>query len=207
MPKFTPPNTWRTYTLPLLRIVSGFLLSLHGLTLILGFFSTPDHPAKPAALFTLIWFAGILQLVGGLLLTLGLFTRPVAFILSGIWRLPIFWPMRPKVFGQFSTAVNWPLSILSCSFTWPRSNRAHSAWTASLLKRIGPARPREGERVPRLSEMPRQWPNGCWSMRISESRHSSSRATLIWRKRIEWRSYFSHCSRFPETRKLRPRDA
>lgn len=101
MPKFTPPNAWRTYTLPLLRIVSGFLLSLHGLTLIFGFFSTPDHPAKRAALFTLIWFAGILQLAGGLSLTLGLFTRPVAFVLSGHLAVAYFLAHAPKGF--------WPI--------------------------------------------------------------------------------------------------
>jgi putative oxidoreductase len=101
MPKFAPSTNWSTYTLSLLRIVAGFLLSLHGLTLIFGFFSTPSHPAKPAALFTLIWFAGILQLLGGPLLTLGLFTRPVAFLLSGHLAFAYFLAHAPKGF--------WPI--------------------------------------------------------------------------------------------------
>jgi putative oxidoreductase len=101
MPKFAPSTNWSTYTLSALRVVAGFLLSLHGLTLIFSFFGTPSHPAKPAALFTLIWFAGVLQLVGGPLLALGLFTRPVAFILSGHLAFAYFLAHAPKGF--------WPI--------------------------------------------------------------------------------------------------
>ena len=98
MPKFPSSPNWSLYSLSLLRIVAGFLLSLHGLTLIFGFFNAPGHPAKPAAALTLIWFAGILQLVGGPLLALGLFTRPVAFILSGHLAFAYFLAHAPKGF-------------------------------------------------------------------------------------------------------------
>jgi putative oxidoreductase len=43
---------------------------------------SPDGMALPA-MFSLPWFAGVLELVGGALLIVGLFTRPVAFLLSG----------------------------------------------------------------------------------------------------------------------------
>lgn len=98
MSKFTPSTQWANYPLSLLRIVAGFLLSLHGLTLLFGFFNAPGHPAKPAAVFTLIWFAGILQLVGGSLLVLGLFTRPVAFVLSGHLAFAYLLAHAPKGF-------------------------------------------------------------------------------------------------------------
>jgi putative oxidoreductase len=101
MANITFPSNLSAYTLSLLRLVAGFLLSLHGLTLLFGFFNTPGHPAKPAALFTLIWFAGILQIVGGPLLALGLFTRPVAFILSGHLAFAYFLAHAPKGF--------WPI--------------------------------------------------------------------------------------------------
>jgi putative oxidoreductase len=90
MSKFAPSTNWSSYAVSLLRIAAGFLLSLHGLSHIFGFFNTSSHPAKPAALFTLVWFAGILELVGGPLLALGLFTRPVAFILSGLLAFAYF---------------------------------------------------------------------------------------------------------------------
>jgi len=98
MSKLTNPTQWSTYALTALRIVAGFLLSLHGLTLIFGLFATPGHPSKPAVAFTLLWFAGILQLVGGPLLILGLFTRPAAFILSGHLAFAYFLAHAPKGF-------------------------------------------------------------------------------------------------------------
>lgn len=101
MSKFAPSSSWSVYTLSLLRIVAGFLLSLHGFTLIFGFFSTSGHPAHPASVLTLIWFAGILQLIGGPLLALGLFTRQVAFILSGHLAFAYFLAHAPKGF--------WPI--------------------------------------------------------------------------------------------------
>ena len=67
--------------LSVLRIVAALIFLAHGTQKILGF------PAAPAsglpAMMTLSWTAGVLELVGGLLLLAGLFTRPVAFILAG----------------------------------------------------------------------------------------------------------------------------
>jgi len=65
--------------LNLLRIVAGFLFWQHGVEKLFGFFQTD----APVEFFTLMGLAGILEVVGGTLLVLGLFTRPVAFILSG----------------------------------------------------------------------------------------------------------------------------
>ena len=67
--------------LSVLRIVSAYLLLQHGSAKLLGF----PHVAyfDNLALFSLIGVAGILELVGGMLLLLGLYTRPVAFVLSG----------------------------------------------------------------------------------------------------------------------------
>ncbi len=65
-------------TLSLLRIAVGFAFFLHGLGKIFGFFG-----GDPVELLTRSGLAGSLELVGGALIILGLFTRPVAFILSG----------------------------------------------------------------------------------------------------------------------------
>lgn len=71
---------WAPRLLGLLRIVAAILFIEHGSQKLLGF--PPPTQGMPEA-FTLLWFAGILELVGGLLLLIGLFTRPVAFLLSG----------------------------------------------------------------------------------------------------------------------------
>jgi putative oxidoreductase len=66
--------------LSLLRIVSALIFLLHGSSKILGFPAT-DMGAPPVG--SLFWVGGLLELIGGLLLLVGLFSRPVAFILSG----------------------------------------------------------------------------------------------------------------------------
>lgn len=74
-------NTWTPRAQALLRIVAAYMFLLHASAKL---FHVPhvayfDH----LQLFSLIGFAGMLELVGGLLLLIGLFTRPVAFLLSG----------------------------------------------------------------------------------------------------------------------------
>jgi putative oxidoreductase len=93
--------TWRPRLLSVLRIVVGFLFMMHGVQKL---FNYPPGPAGffPAPLFSLIGFAGILELGGGLLILLGLFTRPVAFILSGMMAVAYF-------MGHASNGF-WPLA-------------------------------------------------------------------------------------------------
>ncbi|MEO8536940.1 MAG: DoxX family protein, partial [Betaproteobacteria bacterium] len=76
----TLSTVWVPRVLALLRIASGFLFMSHGLQKILGF---PVPMADPVALLSVSGVAGIMELVGGALLLVGLFTRPVAFLLSG----------------------------------------------------------------------------------------------------------------------------
>ena len=64
----------------LLRIVAGLLFMLHGTSKLFGF---PPFPGELPAMGSLMWVGALLEAVGGLLVLLGLFTRPVAFILSG----------------------------------------------------------------------------------------------------------------------------
>ena len=65
--------------LSVLRIVAGLLFFAHGTQKLLGFPASEFSPE----FMSLPWIAGALELVGGPLLILGLFTRPVAFVLSG----------------------------------------------------------------------------------------------------------------------------
>ena len=73
--------TWLPRAVAVLRIVSGYMLLQHGTAKLLHF----PHVAMFDTLqpLSLLGFAGMLELVGGTLLVLGWFTRPVAFVLSG----------------------------------------------------------------------------------------------------------------------------
>lgn len=72
---------WAPRMLSVLRIVAALLFMGHGVQKLFGFPAPPSF-GMPAPL-TLIWDAAILEFVGGLLLLFGVFTRPVAFVLSG----------------------------------------------------------------------------------------------------------------------------
>lgn len=71
---------WSPRLLGLLRIVTASLFMEHGAQKLLGF--PPSDHGSPEFL-TLLWFAGVLELVGGFFVLIGWFTRPVAFLLSG----------------------------------------------------------------------------------------------------------------------------
>ena len=66
--------------LSLLRIVTAILFVQHGTSKVLGF---PPFPMGAPPVGSLFWVAGVIEIIGGVLLIIGLFSRPVAFVLSG----------------------------------------------------------------------------------------------------------------------------
>ncbi len=92
-------SKWGPRLLSVLRIVAGFLLMQHGMQKLLGL--PAPMPTGTVPLLSLFGFVGVLELGGGLLLLLGLFTRPVAFILSGLMAAAYFMAHAPQGF--------WPL--------------------------------------------------------------------------------------------------
>jgi putative oxidoreductase len=94
--------------LSLMRIVFAVTFFAHGTQKILGF---PASAMNPPPL-SLPWTAGILELVGGALLILGLFTRPVAFVLSGLMAFAYFLAHAPK--GFFPALNGGDAAILFC---------------------------------------------------------------------------------------------
>lgn len=70
-----------------LRIVSGLMFLQHGTQKV---FSFPAPARGPFELMTQIGIGGVLELIGGVLLILGLFTRPVAFLMSGMMAVAYF---------------------------------------------------------------------------------------------------------------------
>lgn len=87
------------YLLGVLRIVTAFLFLAHGSQKLFDF-PAPFSMGEVAP-FSLIWFAAVLEFFGGLLVLIGLFTRPVAFILSGLMAFAYFMAHAPQGF--------WPL--------------------------------------------------------------------------------------------------
>ena len=73
-------TVWAPRMLSVLRIVTALIFMAHGSQKLFGF-PASDTPMPPA--FSFFWIGGVLEFVGGLLVLLGLFTRPAAFVLAG----------------------------------------------------------------------------------------------------------------------------
>jgi putative oxidoreductase len=101
--KYTPEM------LSVVRIVVALLFLEHGTAKLLGF---PPSPHGEPAFMTLMWIQGLIELVGGALLGLGLFTRPVAFILSGDMAVAYFMAHASKNF--FPMLNGGDAAILYC---------------------------------------------------------------------------------------------
>ena len=72
----------------ILRIVAALMFMQHGLQKHFAFPAASEHGAPPAG--SQLWIGGWIELIGGILLLLGLFTRPVAFLLSGTMAVAYF---------------------------------------------------------------------------------------------------------------------
>jgi len=117
----------RSYTpqlLSVLRIMSGLPLWQHGTG---KYLSMPIGPMNNASPMTMRGAAGVLELIGGPLLILGLFTRPTAFILSGLTAVACFYAHAPD--GFFPILNGGALAALDC-FLFLFLAAAHGAWTA-----------------------------------------------------------------------------
>ncbi len=89
-------TAWAPKLLSVLRIILGFLLIPHGLQKLFGLLG-----GKQMELMSLMGLAGVIELFGGILILVGLFTRPVAFVVSGFAAFAYFMAHAPQGF--------WPL--------------------------------------------------------------------------------------------------
>jgi putative oxidoreductase len=94
---------WTGALLSVLRIVTAFCFMWHGMQKLFGYppmMGPTGTPAPRMALapFSQLWVAGVLEVFGGALLLLGLFTRPVAFLLSGEMAVAYFQVHAPRGF-------------------------------------------------------------------------------------------------------------
>lgn len=96
--------------LSVVRIMTGLLLLQHGLMKFIGFPVAPQ--SYPPPMFSLFWIGGVIEIVGGVLIVLGLFTRSAAFILSGQLAVAYFMFHAPKSF--YPLANGGEAAVLFC---------------------------------------------------------------------------------------------
>ena len=128
-------TVWAPRLLSVLRIVAALIFMAHGTQKLLGF---PAPPANglPAA-FSLLWVGGVLELVGGLLLVLVLFTRPVAFVLSGEMAVAYWMFHAPRNF--YPTLNGGDASILYCFVFLYLAAAGPGPWSLDAQRRRGGA--------------------------------------------------------------------
>ena len=101
------------YLLSVLRLVAAFLYIAHGTQKLFG---VPGHPFHaPVFAVTLMFAAGMLETFGGILMFLGLFARPVAFVLAGQMAVAFFVQHYPD--GFWPILNGGELAVLFC-FLW-----------------------------------------------------------------------------------------
>ncbi len=122
----------------LLRIVAGFMFVLAGTSKLFAFpvGMPPDNGV--AAFGTQVWIGGVLEVFGGALILIGLFTRPVAFLLAGEMAVAYFQFHAPR---SFWPTVNGGVSaaLYSFIFLWLSAAGA-GPWSVDAMRQRNSAR-------------------------------------------------------------------
>jgi putative oxidoreductase len=113
------PERYVDYAYALMRIVTGFMFSFHGPQIIFGVFSKFQPPVRSQ-----LWFGGIIELVGGLMVMLGFQTRAAAFLCCGTmavayiqyhWKLQIGTQLFPAVNnGELALLYTFVFLLIAC---------------------------------------------------------------------------------------------
>ncbi|GAA0869874.1 DoxX family protein [Brevundimonas basaltis] len=115
-----------------LRIVTGLMFMQHGAQKI---FSFPAPAHGPFELFSQMGVGGVLELFGGALIVVGLFTRPVAFVLSGMMAVAYF-QFHALTGGVFPMVNQGELAALYCWVFLYLAFAGPGAWAVGhILKR------------------------------------------------------------------------
>ncbi len=120
---------WPDRMLAIFRIVAGLIFVTSG-TMKFGFPPSPT-PMPPMELLSQMGIGGLLEVVGGTLIVVGLFTRPVAFILAGEMAVAYFQFHAP---GSFWPTINMGIpAILYCFFFLYLVFAGAGAWSVDRL--------------------------------------------------------------------------
>ena len=132
----TDPNAfyakWRPRLLSVLRIVAALLFMQHGSQKLFGF---PPSAQSSGSLPPLLLTAGVMEFFGGVLLLLGLFTRPVAFLLSGEMAVAYFRSHAPR--GLWPVLNGGELAALYCFVFLYLSVAGGGEWGVDALRKRG----------------------------------------------------------------------
>ena len=124
-------QTWSPRVLSVLRMVTALLFLQHGTAKYLGF---PHVAAFDDLQFlSLLGASGVLELVGGVLMLIGLFTRPVAFILSGFMAVAYFLAHASQ--GFYPLLNQGELAVLYCFVFLYLSVAGGGAWSLDAARR------------------------------------------------------------------------
>lgn len=124
---------YEPYLYAILRIIAGFLLFWHGSQKLLGF----PPPKQPMQLNTLLTVSGVIELVGGLMIILGLFAGIAAFIASGMLAVAYFMVHAPQ--GFFPILNGGELAVIYCFVLLYIASRGSGLLSIdSLLNRAKP---------------------------------------------------------------------
>ncbi|MBZ5639734.1 MAG: DoxX family protein [Acidobacteriia bacterium] len=108
-------SAWGPYLRSALRIVAAFMFLLAGTTILFAFPSGMPPDGGTAPPMSQIWIGGVLETLGGALLLVGLFTRPVAFVLAGEMAVAYFQFHFPK---SFWPVMNGGVDAALYCFVW-----------------------------------------------------------------------------------------
>jgi putative oxidoreductase len=131
-------RSWAPCLLSVLRVIAAFLFTQAGTAKLFAFPAAILPEGGTAPVWSLIGLAGILEAFGGLFLLVGLFTRPVAFLLSGQMAVAYFMGHAPQGF--------WPVlnqgmpAILFCFIYLYLSAAGPGPWSIDAMRQPEPAR-------------------------------------------------------------------
>jgi putative oxidoreductase len=123
-------TVWAPRALSIARIVSALIFMEHGLQKHFAF-PPPANPAPSPPLLSMYGIAGALEIVGGILLLFGLFTRPVAFILSGEMAFAYWISHAPR--NMYPLLNGGDAAILYCFFFLYLACAGGGAWSLDRL--------------------------------------------------------------------------
>ena len=125
--------SWRPRALAVLRIVTAYLFMTHGTAKLFGV----PHLAvfDGLQLMSLVGVAGILEVVGGALLLIGLFTRPVAFVLCGFMAVAYFMAHASRGQPLLPMLNQGELAVLYCFVFLYFAVAGAGAWSVDALRR------------------------------------------------------------------------
>jgi putative oxidoreductase len=125
-------DPWTPNVLSILRIMAGLLFLQHGVQKLTGFPPDPDVSSPP--LLSLMGLAGLIELIGGGLVTVGLFTRISAFVLSGEMAFAYFMAHAPQGFIPIDNGGD--LAVLFCFVFFYLAFAGPGPWSVDAMMRL-----------------------------------------------------------------------